>query len=105
MRAGELRHRIKIQQKSVTRGTMGGETVTWTDVSTVWAAVEPISGREYYAAQQTQAEAQTRIRIRHLAGITTSMRVLWGTRVFDIIDVLDVKERGREIHLMCKEAV
>lgn len=105
MRAGDLRNRIKIQQKSVTRDTFGGETVTWTDVVTVWAAIEPISGREYYAAQQVQAEASTRIRIRYYAGITTSMRVLWGTRYFDILSVIDIQERGREIHLMCKEEV
>ena len=105
MRAGDLKHRIKIQQKSVTRGDMGGEVVTWADVVTVWAAIEPISGREYFSSQQTQAEVSTRIRIRHYAGITTSMRIAWGARYFDILSVIELQERGREIHLMCKEAV
>lgn len=105
MRAGELRHRVTIQQKTFSRDSYGGETITWTDVATVWAAVEPISGREYFTAQQTQAEVTTRIRIRHRAGITPVMRVLWGTRLYDIISVIEVKERNREIHLMCQEVV
>lgn len=105
MRAGELRHRITIQQKTVVRDTYGGETVTWTNTATVWAAVEPLSGREYFSAQQVQAEVNHRIRIRYRAGITTTMRVLWGTRVFDILAIINLQERGREIHLMCKEVV
>lgn len=105
MRSGELRNRITIQQKSVTRDTYGGETVTWTDVATVWAAVEPISGREYFSSQQIQAEVTTRIRIRHKTGITPVMRVSWGTRLYDIISVIEINERNREIHLMCKEVI
>lgn len=105
MRAGDLRQRIKIQQKSVTRDTYGGETITWTDVAIVWAAVEPISGREYFSAQQFRAEVTTRIRIRHRAGITPVMRVSSGTRLYDIISVIEVNERNREVHLMCQEVV
>lgn len=105
MRAGELRHQITIQHKTVTRGGMGGEVITWSDVGTVWAAVEPISGREYFAAKTENAEVSHRIRIRHRNGITSGMRVSWGARVFDIQAVLDIQERGREIHLMCVEVI
>ncbi len=105
MRSGQLRQRVTIQQKSVARDTYGGETVTWADVTTVWAAVEPIAGREYFSAQQLQADVNHRIRIRYYSGVTTTMRVKLGTRYFDILSILNLEERDRETHLMCKEVV
>ena len=105
MRAGELRHRVTIQQKSVTRNTFGEEVVTWQDVATVWAAIEPLRGREFFESQQVNAEVTTRIRIRYRPGITPTMRVVFGNRVFDIQAVINVDERNRELHLMCREEV
>lgn len=105
MRAGELRHRVTIQQKSVTRDSFGAETVSWTDVAVVWAAIEPLQGREFFSAQQVNAEVTTRIRIRYRSGITPAMRVLFGSRAFDIQGIINIEERNRELHLMCKEVV
>lgn len=105
MRAGTLRQRVTIQDKSVVRDTYGAETITWTEVATVWAAVEPLQGREYLEARQTTAEVSTRIRIRYRSGITPEMRVEFGTRVYEILAVIDVKELDREIHLMSREFV
>jgi len=105
IRAGELRHRVTIQQKSVTRNTFGEEIVTWQDVATVWAAIEPLRGREFFESQQVNAEVTTRIRIRYRPGITPTMRVVYGSRIFDIQAVINVEERNRELHLMCREEV
>jgi len=105
IRAGELRHRVTIQQKSVTRNTLGEEVVTWQDVATVWADVQPLSGKEYFDAQQVNAEVTVRIRIRYRTGVKPEMRVVFGSRVFDIQAVINVDGRNQELQLMCKEAV
>ncbi|MDA8212164.1 MAG: phage head closure protein [Clostridia bacterium] len=105
MNAGELRHRVKIQQKSVTRDSFGAESVTWSDVATVWAVVEPLRGREFFGAQQVNAEVTTRIRIRYRSGVVPTMRALYGSRVYDIQSVINLDERNRELQLMCKEVV
>lgn len=106
MRAGELRHRITIQQLIETRNELG-EIIeqSWQDFATVWAAVEPLNGREYFNSQQINAEITTRIRIRYRAGIKPNMRVVYGERIFDIQSVIDIEERHAEMHLMCKEVV
>lgn len=103
MRAGELRHRITIQRAVEVSDDLKTPTVTWQDVATVWAAVEPLSGREYLLAQNVNAELTVRIRIRYRPGVTPGMRVLYNGRVFDIQAVIDVEERHRELQLMCKE--
>ena len=70
----------------------------------VWAAIEPLRGREWLETRMVQADVDTRIRIRYLSTVTPSMRVLWGTRVFEIIaPPIHLQERKRETHLMCRE--
>lgn len=105
MRAGDLRHRVTIQEKQVTKNSYGEEVITWQDVATVWAAVEPLRGREFLEAQRAGAEVTTRIRIRHRDGIRPEMRVVQGNHTYDIKAVLDVGGRGRELHLMCREVL
>jgi SPP1 family predicted phage head-tail adaptor len=103
MEAGELRHRITVQKKVVTRDTYGAETITWTTHCKAYAAILPLVGREFLEARQTQAEMITKMRIRYQAGIEPEMRVLWGSRTYDIQSVIHVEERQREIVLMCME--
>ncbi|MBO8183770.1 MAG: phage head closure protein, partial [Archaeoglobus sp.] len=48
MRAGELRHRITIQQMQDTQNEYGEPTKEWVDAATVWASIEGLRGREYF---------------------------------------------------------
>lgn len=103
MRAGPLRHRVTIQNKSVVQNTYGEEVITWTDFAAVWAAVEPLRGREFLEGKQITAEVSTRIRIRHRDGILPEMQVVFGSITYDIHSIIHIEEREREIHLMCQE--
>ena len=105
MRAGRLRHRISIQQKSVTRDSYGAETITWSTVCTVWGAVEPIRGREFLEQAMNGAELTTRIVIRtqRSESLTPAMRATWGSHVYDIQSIVNVDERDRETQLLCRE--
>ncbi len=58
-----------------------------------------------FQAGALQSEVTTRIKIRYRTGLTTSMRVLYGCRVFQILSVIDKDERHRVIELMCKEVI
>ena len=102
MRAGKLRQRVTIQDKSVAQNTYGEEVITWTDFAIVWAAVEPLRGREFMEGKQITAEVSTRIRIRYRSGILPEMRVEFGSIYYDIHSIIHVEEREREIHLMCQ---
>lgn len=103
MRAGQLRHRVTIQAQTTTQDEYGQPVQTWSDVATVWASVEDLSGREFFAAQQIAAEVTTRVTIRYRAGIEPDMRVIAGGRTLDIRSVQDPDGRRRQLVLMCRE--
>lgn len=104
MRAGRLRHRITIQQQAVTGQNDYGEDIyEWTDVAIVWAEVQPLTGREYWAAEQVNAETTHQVRLRYLSDIEPSMRILFGSRVLVIESVFNVDERDRELVVTARE--
>lgn len=103
MKAGTLRHRVVLQRLTETRGPTGDLVKTWADQPEIWAAVEPLSGREYWQAQQVAAETTIRVRIRYSSGVVPTMRVKYGTRTFEVLSIIDPEERHVELHLMCRE--
>ena len=103
MQAGKLDQRITVQQLATGQDAYGEPLSTWTDVCTVWAAMEDLTGRQYLAAQAAQNAVQTRITIRYRAGIVPAMRVLHGAEVFDIEAVLG--QDRITLVLMCKKGV
>lgn len=105
MRAGRLRHRVTVQRATDSIDQYGDQTPTWTALGTVWASVEPLSGREYFAAAQMQSEINARVTLRPISGVTITPkdRVKFGTRYFDVQSVINLEERGRELQLLCVE--
>jgi SPP1 family predicted phage head-tail adaptor len=117
--AGMLRHRVLIEElvaqtdtaDDVIQNEATGEVDReWTAVAEVWAAIEPLSAREFIAAQATQSKVTTRITIRYRA-ISPSMRLVHMRRgvrstVFNIEGVLPDKESGMEyLTLPCSAGV
>lgn len=106
---GKMRHRITFQQFSGTLDDFGdplqADDDNWVDVATTWAAIDPISGREFYAAEQSQSEVSHKIRCRYRTGLDTAMRITYGKRRFKIISLIDWEERHESLLLMCKEVL
>ena len=103
MRAGKLRHRIVIQQNTTSQSGTGAHTDSWAALATVWAAIEPLRGREFMEAKGLYEEAAVRFRIRHRTDLNTEQRVSWDSRFFDITAVIPVNQNNREIWLMTRE--
>lgn len=111
MRAGRLHRRVTIQEKVTTRDAYGAEVVAWGDLATVWAAVEPLRGREFLEQARDGAEVTTRIVLRYqgLTAIRPEMRVVHptelGDQVYDVLSVIHVDERRREYQLLCRQLI
>lgn len=103
MKIGSLKHRIVLQKKMITEDALKQQTENWTDFAFVWAGIEPLSGREYFAAQQINSEISVRITIRHLSGITAEARVVFDSRIFEVLSVINPEERCESLILMCRE--
>jgi SPP1 family predicted phage head-tail adaptor len=72
-------------------------------VQNVWASISPIFGKEYFQSEEVQSKTTTKIEIDYIDGINRSMQVIYGTRIFEILTVIDIKEMHRTLQLMCKE--
>jgi SPP1 family predicted phage head-tail adaptor len=110
MRAGVLRHRITIQSRSSGRDALGGQVPTWSDVATVWADVQPLSGRELLAAQANKSELTHTVTIRYQSQfsdpkVMAAMRILYAARIFNIHASIDPDERHIALELACGEGL
>lgn len=99
---GAMKNYISLQYRTVTRDASGSEIETWTTESQIYASIESLSGREYFAAQQNQAEIDTKIIMRYLRNVTADKRILYGNRIFEIKAVLTDNNR-MFTQLMCIE--
>ncbi|WP_322046063.1 phage head closure protein [Paraburkholderia sp. J67] len=107
MRAGPLRHRVRLQSPIMHVSHEDGEAVVerWKDVAKVWASIEPLSGREYLASLEFRSGLTTRIRIRWRDDVTAAMRVLHGRTTYAIDAVLPGYAGRAELQLMCGSGV
>lgn len=105
MDIGKLRHRITLQEYTTTKDSYGAEIESWADKVSVFASIEPLSGREYFKAQQINAEVTTSITIRYISGVLPKMRIRLSDRYFEILSVINPEEKNRELRLMCREVL
>lgn len=106
--AGKLDKRVTLQQReavSPDRTSSGAPDKAWADVAEVWASIEPLRGRELFAADAVQSKVSVRIRIRYRAGVTAAMRVVRGSTVYNIEAVINPRAANVELELMCSEGL
>lgn len=105
----KARHKITIESKSLTTDRYGGQLVTWTTQSTVFAKIEPYSGREPLANEQLQSRVSHKMTIRYQSTLkdtasASSNRVLFDDRVFSIEHIRnlhdDMKNEGKAYQVL-----
>lgn len=105
MAAGAYNVPLVYELPTVTRNDSNEAIDTFITVATVWADIDPVSGREYFAGAAIQNDATLKIKIRHRRDITTRGRFRNGNRIYAITAVINVKERNRELICLCREKV
>lgn len=109
--AGELDTRLELQEdrgpSEGTPNTYGEPEERWQTFGSVWASLEPLSGREFWQAQQTQADVTHRVVVRRNAlteRLTAACRLRRGTRVFHLAEPpRDHLERREHYEFLVKE--
>lgn len=104
MKAGDLDQRVTVERKTAGAVDDWGQPIpdAWTPLGTVWAAVEPLAGREYIAAQAAQSEVTARIRIRWRPDVDSQVRVVHRGKQYDVQAVIEPRSERRELILMAK---
>jgi SPP1 family predicted phage head-tail adaptor len=103
MNPGRLNKRVNIIYYENSRNEYGEPTKERKVLRTVWAAISPLLGRNYFAAQQVQTEATTKINTRYFSDIKRNMFIEYGDITYEIIDIQDVNMRHEELVIYCKE--
>lgn len=92
MQAGQLRHRVTIQEKIAARDALGAEVITYGDVATVWAGVAVISAAEPSDQARQTATATHTVTLRYRSNVLPTMRLLWAdgsqSRMLNIISII-----------------
>lgn len=105
MEIGKYDRRGTLKSLIITQDEAGQPIESFVDFATVWAAIEPISGREYFLAQQVNSEVSTRIRIRYRTGVLATMIFVYGSQTFHIQTIIHPETARKELHLMCRELI
>jgi SPP1 family predicted phage head-tail adaptor len=93
------------QKKVESRGPAGGVSHTWETQFTAPCGIEPLSGKEFLAIQQTQGEVSVRIVLRYHTDIDDTWRVVNDGKAYAIHAALNENERDRMLTLMCSTGV
>ncbi|HUU24382.1 MAG TPA: phage head closure protein [Methyloceanibacter sp.] len=103
MTAGDLRHRLVLEEAERVSDGAGGFTEDWVTVATVWAAIQPGGGGESVDSGRLAGRVTHGVTLRYRTGVTPAMRFRQGTRVFHILAVIDEDERKRRLRCLCEE--
>ncbi len=113
-------HLATIQYSEETSDAFRGLVGEWTDLcSPVYVQFMPIAGREYFQAQQVEAQTTHRVRLHYRSDVLPKMRLRMAKpgiedldeaddnhhRIFQIDSVINVNEANRELELMVTEQV
>jgi len=115
MRAGTLRRRLIIESPDRQRDSYGQNSPVWQELATVFASINPLSGKQLAMAlaRTITSTATHEIRMRYTRQIPLKVGVhrlkvvaeSGRPRIFTLNAVLDVDDRHREWVLTCTEVV
>lgn len=102
--SSRLRKRIVIQEAIDSTDGGGGFSTVWNEFITIWAEIKPFAGRnggdEQFDFMQVRSESKFIITIRYVPGITTSMRILYNSQIFDIVSITNIDERNEILEII-----
>lgn len=106
MRIGKYRTPCTIQTRTDTQDGTGAPIPAWSTFAANWWAdifEGTMIGKEAIQAGQVNPTLPVTIKGRYISGVTALMRVTYGSRTFEIMNVINVHERNLELELTCVE--
>lgn len=87
MKAGDLKHPIRLQKPCTQKTDTGRRVTSWQDVCTVMASKADVSGRDFYQAQAYNAQDTVTFGIRWRDDIRKTWRVVSGGIAYQIEEI------------------
>ncbi len=102
--AQQLAHRITLQHVVNTQDPNTGDiTTTWETFAQPFARIDPLAGREFFAAQAVQAESTVKFTLRYRDDVKPSDRIVWKGDEYDIKAVMNMGTKNRELLLHARK--
>jgi SPP1 family predicted phage head-tail adaptor len=104
--AGKLRHRVWLESQQPVTNSFGETEIQWVPFAQTWAAIEPLSAREYLQAEAMQSNVSARITLRWRPALKASMRIVHNGTVYNPAGILADPVSGQEyVTIPCSTGV
>lgn len=109
MDIGKLDKRITIQKFSTIQNENGFDIEDWVDYKTIWASINNLWGKEFYAAKQVNMENTVEFVVRYSRDLENisikEYRIFWNSRAFDITFVDNIKYENKWLKIKAMEVI
>jgi SPP1 family predicted phage head-tail adaptor len=86
-----------------TQKTNGEPVEAWVTYATIRCSIKPLSGRELETARMSWSTVTHKINCSFIRGVVPKMRIVFGSRIFDIASVLNLEEANEELEIIAVE--
>lgn len=104
--ADKLNERITIQKCSVVSDSIGNRLQKWVDYYTCWAYVNNLSGKEYWAAAQSNAQHSLYFLIRYNSKVSDlnpkQYRVKFRGQIYNLTFIYNSQYENKTIKLIAE---
>ena len=102
---GRMKFRVDIQSRTGASDGMGGYEVSWATTATVWADIQPLSMNERTQADRLLGDATHKLIIRSRALAPTTQRIMYGSRQFNIVSIVNPDLANSHLVVLVREEV
>ena len=92
----KFRHRVVVYSQVELIDSNGDHSKEWQYVTTIWATVQPLSGRELLLAQQVQSNVTANVVTRYRDDINATCRLEHNGTIYNILAVIRDPQSGLE---------
>ena len=105
MDIGRTNKRVSFYKFVEEKNEMNQTTQVLKKIRTVWASVEPKSGREYIEAEKKHPELTYIITTRYMEDVTPDMFIQYRDRLFNIRSIRNIRENNEMLEISCTEKI
>lgn len=105
MDIGRTNKRVSFCKFAEEKNEMNQTTQVLKKIRTVWASVEPKSGREYIEAEKEHPELTYIITTRYMEDVTPDMYIQYRDRLFKIRSIRNIRESNEMLEMSCTEKI
>ena len=100
--AQELNNKVAFQRSTMIQDVAGDVSYEWTTFRETFAKVEPLEGREFFAAQAGVGESQAKVTCRWFSDLAQTDRIVIRGEQWNITSIQNIIYGNREMLIYIK---